>query len=53
MAAAFGVASSAQMEQDLMHEPRRTHALRGAVKVFLILFKIHSPDYAGVVRYGV
>jgi hypothetical protein len=31
----------------------RTHALRGAVKVFLILFRLNAPDYAGVARCGV
>jgi predicted nucleic acid-binding protein len=33
--------------------PGRTHALRGAVKVFLLLFKINSLGCAGVARCGV
>jgi hypothetical protein len=34
------------------HVSQRTHALRGAVKVFLLLCRLNSPSGAGVVRYG-
>ena len=37
----------------LCSRPGLTHALRGAVKVFLILFRTNLPGCAGVVRCGV
>jgi hypothetical protein len=37
----------------LTREPGRTHALRGAVKVFLIFCRLNAPSCEAGVRYGV